>query len=156
VVLHVKSLRLPAQVVGNGATAVQVVGVFVLRSVGLAHCSGDCRVHLWSQVPELAKIARQVTIIQRSPMWVAKKSDFAYPAFVRWAFRNVPLVYAIYRSYLFLFNETMYLIVFHWQWTAKIIKFGLRKVRRCLVLVGLCFWRLTEHVVCAVHVQLVP
>jgi cation diffusion facilitator CzcD-associated flavoprotein CzcO len=80
------------------------------------------------QVPELAKLARHVTIIQRSPMWVAKKTDFAYPAFVRWSFLHLPFVYAIYRTYLFLFNETMYLIVFHWQWTAKVVKFGLRKV----------------------------
>ncbi|ADG80027.1 FAD-dependent pyridine nucleotide-disulfide oxidoreductase OS=Tsukamurella paurometabola (strain ATCC 8368 / DSM / CCUG 35730 / CIP 100753 / JCM 10117 /KCTC 9821 / NBRC 16120 / NCIMB 702349 / NCTC 13040) OX=521096 GN=Tpau_3444 PE=4 SV=1 [Tsukamurella paurometabola] len=59
-------------VIGTGATGVQLV-------------------------PELAKVARQLTVFQRTPIWVVPKVDFAVPAPVRGLFGAAPFTQRLAR-----------------------------------------------------------
>ncbi|MCH5645075.1 NAD(P)/FAD-dependent oxidoreductase [Gordonia sp. ABSL49_1] len=55
-----------AAVIGTGATAVQLI-------------------------PEIARTATELTVFQRTPIWVVPKVDFAIPPAVRSLFRRIPL-----------------------------------------------------------------
>ncbi|MFD8495256.1 flavin-containing monooxygenase [Amycolatopsis sp. NPDC059657] len=59
-------------VIGTGATAVQLI-------------------------PELAKVAAEMTVYQRTPIWVSPKPDLAVPSALRRAFAAVPLTQRIAR-----------------------------------------------------------
>jgi cation diffusion facilitator CzcD-associated flavoprotein CzcO len=53
-------------------------------------------------VPEIAKVARKVTLFQRTANYVIPRHDRRYTAFEKWCFRHVPLYEKLYRLYLFL------------------------------------------------------
>jgi len=58
-------------------------------------------------VPEVAKQARQLTVIQRSANWVIPKLDRPYKPWEQWLSDKVPLVARLYRLRLWLRNELM-------------------------------------------------
>ncbi|WP_193048135.1 flavin-containing monooxygenase [Mycolicibacterium baixiangningiae] len=70
-------------IVGTGATAVQLI-------------------------PELAKNVADLTVFQRTAIYVAPKNDFAIPGFLQRMFAKVPLTQRIFR----LFTDSMYELMF--------------------------------------------
>ena len=70
-------------VVGTGASAVQIV-------------------------PEVARVARSLTVLQRSPGYVIRRGDRAYRGFERWAFGSVPLMRRLYRAWFYWANEARF------------------------------------------------
>jgi len=68
--------------------------------------------------PVLAQQAKELTIVQRSPVWVMKKNDFQFPKLIRLLFTHAPLFRWFYRTYLFFYNE----LVFHLLVPAKRIQ----------------------------------
>ena len=131
--------------VGSGATALQLV-----RCACSALCRAQCQTTLAGchpgsvasgllhgapvsllQVPELAKEAKHVNVIQRSPSWMLEKHDYEYSAFARWAFKHVPFVRVLYRASLFWMQEVLFPLIFCWDFTAKqVAKTGLAVSRR--------------------------
>ncbi len=61
-------------------------------------------------IPPLARIAKRLEIIQRTPNWVIPKPDRAFLGVEKWAFRHVPGWRALYRWGSFLIHES--------RWTA--------------------------------------
>ncbi|TCO54717.1 flavin-containing monooxygenase [Actinocrispum wychmicini] len=61
-----------AAVIGTGATGVQLI-------------------------PEVAKVVRELTVYQRTPIWVSPKLDFSVPKAVQRAFAAVPLIQRVAR-----------------------------------------------------------
>mmetsp|Transcript_10200 Transcript_10200/g.21762 ORF Transcript_10200/g.21762 Transcript_10200/m.21762 type:complete len:569 (-) Transcript_10200:209-1915(-) len=53
-------------------------------------------------IPEIAKEAGHLHVIQRTPPWTFPKSDFAYPRWLQLAFEYVPLLMRFHRYSLFL------------------------------------------------------
>jgi cyclohexanone monooxygenase len=59
-----------------------------------------------SQVlPELAKVAKKVYSVQRSPTWILPKPDRPYTDRERWIFAHVPFAKKLYRTRLWLRSE---------------------------------------------------
>lgn len=56
-------------------------------------------------VPEIARVARRVSVFQRTPNWIIPRHDRAYSGFEKWAFRYLPGVNRLYRLYLYLRYE---------------------------------------------------
>ncbi|HMV67736.1 MAG TPA: NAD(P)/FAD-dependent oxidoreductase [Myxococcota bacterium] len=56
-------------------------------------------------VPEVARRAGRLTVVQRTPAWVIPRDDRPYPAVARAAFERVPLLRAAHRASLYLRNE---------------------------------------------------
>lgn len=69
--------------IGNGATAAQII-------------------------PELAKVAQQLTIHQRTPNWVIPRGDAPIPAWKRAVFKYVPPIRWRYRADMMDFRESFY------------------------------------------------
>ncbi len=67
-------------VVGNGASAIQVV-------------------------PELAKKARKVRVFQRSPNWIARRYDYPYPGIAQAALRWIPGLAKLHRLWFYLQSD---------------------------------------------------
>ncbi|QGY02736.1 NAD(P)/FAD-dependent oxidoreductase [Methylobacterium mesophilicum SR1.6/6] len=67
-------------VIGTGASAIQVV-------------------------PELAKVAAQLTLFQRTPPWIMPKNDHAIPERARSRYRRLPLARQLERARLFWLHE---------------------------------------------------
>ena len=57
-------------------------------------------------VPEVAKFARKVYSVQRSPTWVLPKPDRPYTDREKWVFAHVPFAKKIYRTRLWLRSES--------------------------------------------------
>jgi len=57
-------------------------------------------------VPEVAKVARRVYSVQRSPTWVLPKPDRPYTDREKWVFAHVPFAKKIYRTRLWLRSES--------------------------------------------------
>jgi cyclohexanone monooxygenase len=57
-------------------------------------------------IPEVAKLARRVYSVQRSPTWILPKPDRAYTEREKWIFSHVPLVKKLYRTRLWLRSES--------------------------------------------------
>ncbi len=57
-------------------------------------------------VPEVAKFARKVYSVQRSPTWILPKPDRPYTDREKWVFAHVPLAKKIYRTRLWLRSES--------------------------------------------------
>lgn len=57
-------------------------------------------------LPKIAKVAKAVYSIQRSPTWILPKPDRAYTERERWVFAHVPLAKRIYRTRLWLRSES--------------------------------------------------
>jgi cation diffusion facilitator CzcD-associated flavoprotein CzcO len=74
-------------VIGTGASAVQIV-------------------------PELAGVASQVTVFQRTPAWVFPRMDSEIPAWRRWLHRSVPGWSRLARAVEYITYESRYPIVF--------------------------------------------
>ncbi|MGV0643283.1 NAD(P)-binding domain-containing protein [Mycolicibacterium sp. XJ2546] len=64
-------------------------------------------------VPEVAKVAKKVYSVQRSPTWVLPKPDRAYSEREKWVFRHVPLAKKIYRTRLWLRSEANISVIEH-------------------------------------------
>lgn len=79
------------------------------HSVGLA----DARVAVLGTgstaaqlVPEVAKVAKKVYSVQRSPTWIMPKPDRPYTRREKWVFSHVPFAKKIYRTRLWLRSES--------------------------------------------------
>jgi cation diffusion facilitator CzcD-associated flavoprotein CzcO len=70
-------------IIGNGATAAQIV-------------------------PELAKVASDLTIFQRTPNWIVPRDDKLIPAMRKALYRYLPTIRRRYRSRLMDFRESFY------------------------------------------------
>ena len=70
-------------IIGNGATAAQII-------------------------PELAKVAKQLTIHQRTPNWVIPRADAPIPPWKRAVFKYVPPIRWRYRADMMDFRETFF------------------------------------------------
>lgn len=57
-------------------------------------------------VPEVAKVAKKVYSVQRSPTWILPKPDRPYTDREKWIFAHVPLAKKIYRTRLWLRSES--------------------------------------------------
>jgi cyclohexanone monooxygenase len=57
-------------------------------------------------VPEVAKVARRVYSVQRSPTWILPKPDRPYTRREKWVFARVPFAKKIYRTRLWLRSES--------------------------------------------------
>lgn len=74
-------------VIGNGASAIQIV-------------------------PELAKVASSVVVLQRSPCWIVPRNDRTISSFRRAVYRQVPLVRTRHRAQLMDAREAQYAALF--------------------------------------------
>ncbi len=70
-------------VVGSGASAIQIV-------------------------PEVAKVAAELSVFQRSPAWILPRGDRGYSAAEKWLFRVAPPVQRAYRSSIYLGLEARF------------------------------------------------
>ncbi len=57
-------------------------------------------------IPEVAKVAKKVYSVQRSPTWILPKPDRAYTDREKWVFGHVPFAKKIYRTRLWLRSES--------------------------------------------------
>jgi cyclohexanone monooxygenase len=57
-------------------------------------------------VPEIAKVAKHVYSVQRSPTWILPKPDRRYTNREKWIFRHVPFAKKVYRTRLWLRSES--------------------------------------------------
>jgi cyclohexanone monooxygenase len=57
-------------------------------------------------LPEVAKIAKKVYSVQRSPTWILPKPDRPYTDREKWLFAHVPLAKKVYRTRLWLRSES--------------------------------------------------
>jgi cyclohexanone monooxygenase len=57
-------------------------------------------------VPEVARVARTVYSVQRSPTWILPKPDRPYTDREKWVFAHVPLAKRLYRTRLWLRSES--------------------------------------------------
>ncbi len=57
-------------------------------------------------VPEVAKVAKKVYSVQRSPTWILPKPDRAYTEREKWLFAHIPFAKKIYRTRLWLRSES--------------------------------------------------
>jgi cation diffusion facilitator CzcD-associated flavoprotein CzcO len=56
-------------------------------------------------IPQIAKIAKHVTVFQRSANWVLPKQDRPYSRFEQWLSEKMPIITKLYRLRLWLFGE---------------------------------------------------
>eukprot|EP00127_Corallochytrium_limacisporum_P000149 Clim_evm10s6 gene=Clim_evmTU10s6 len=94
--------------VGNGASAVQLV-------------------------PEVAKVAKLLTVFQRSAMWITGKGDRAFWWIERMLFRYVPGVMKFYRFRTWLYGEFMFHSLKVGSWLGIIFKFLFNLERKLAV-----------------------
>jgi cyclohexanone monooxygenase len=57
-------------------------------------------------VPEVAKVAKKVYSVQRSPTWILPKPDRPYTEREKWVFAHVPFAKKVYRTRLWLRSES--------------------------------------------------
>jgi cyclohexanone monooxygenase len=57
-------------------------------------------------IPEVAKVAKKIYSVQRSPTWILPKPDRPYTDREKWIFSHVPLAKKIYRTRLWLRSES--------------------------------------------------
>lgn len=57
-------------------------------------------------VPEVAKLAKKVYSVQRSPTWILPKPDRPYTDREKWIFAHIPFAKRIYRTRLWLRSES--------------------------------------------------
>ena len=57
-------------------------------------------------VPEVAKVAKKVYSVQRSPTWILPKPDRAYTDREKWLFAHIPFAKKLYRTRLWLRSES--------------------------------------------------
>jgi cyclohexanone monooxygenase len=64
-------------------------------------------------IPEVAKVAKRVYSVQRSPTWILPKPDRAYSEREKWLFARVPFAKKIYRTRLWLRSESNIGVIEH-------------------------------------------
>ncbi|OBK72460.1 NAD(P)/FAD-dependent oxidoreductase [Mycobacterium sp. 1274761.0] len=64
-------------------------------------------------IPEVAKVAKKVYSVQRSPTWILPKPDRAYTQREKWIFAHIPLAKRIYRTRLWLRSESNISVIEH-------------------------------------------
>ena len=64
-------------------------------------------------IPEVAKVAKKVYSVQRSPTWILPKPDRPYTDREKWVFAYVPLAKKIYRTRLWLRSESNIGVIEH-------------------------------------------
>ncbi|BBY79129.1 monooxygenase [Mycolicibacterium pulveris] len=64
-------------------------------------------------IPEVAKVAKKVYSVQRSPTWVLPKPDRPYSEREKWVFRHIPFAKKIYRTRLWLRSEANISVIEH-------------------------------------------
>jgi len=84
-------------VIGSGASAIQLV-------------------------PEVAKVAKELHVFQRTAPYVQYKTDFALPGFVKYIFRYVPFAMTVFRYSLYIATEIRFPALFSNSWMSKWIK----------------------------------
>ena len=57
-------------------------------------------------VPEVAKVAKKVYSVQRSPTWILPKPDRSYTEREKWLFAHIPFAKKLYRTRLWLRSES--------------------------------------------------
>lgn len=73
-------------IIGNGATAAQII-------------------------PELAKVAKQLTVHQRTPNWIVPRMDAPIPEWKRAMYRYIPPIRWRYRGDLMDFRESTFVAI---------------------------------------------
>jgi cation diffusion facilitator CzcD-associated flavoprotein CzcO len=86
-------------VIGNGASAIQFI-------------------------PCIARVARKVTIFQRSANYVVPRFDRAYKAWEKWIFRNVPFALRLYRALIYWRLEARFFGFFRDSWISRKVREG--------------------------------
>ena len=56
-------------------------------------------------IPEVAKLAKHLTIYQRSPNWIINKGDRPYSRFEKWIAKHIPVIAKLYRKALWMQGE---------------------------------------------------
>jgi cyclohexanone monooxygenase len=64
-------------------------------------------------IPEVAKVAKKVYSVQRSPTWILPKPDRPYTDREKWVFAHVPLAKKLYRTRLWLRSESNIGVIEH-------------------------------------------
>lgn len=73
-------------------------------------------------VPQVAKVASQVSVFQRTPPWIVPRRDFAYPAALRWLFTVFPPLLWLYRVFLFVMLDINYhLLIEPVRWLRPVV-----------------------------------
>ncbi len=81
--------------------------------------------------PELARVARKVTLLQRTPPFVLPRKDHLYAGWQKWAFRHVPLAGRAYRAWIYLALEARFPAMRHGSWLGKLVhRLALRNLAR--------------------------
>ena len=57
-------------------------------------------------IPEVAKVAKKVSSVQRSPTWILPKPDRTYTDREKWLFSHVPFAKKVYRTRLWMRSES--------------------------------------------------
>ncbi len=86
-------------VIGNGASAIQFI-------------------------PCIARVARKVTIFQRSANYVVPRFDRAYKPWEKWIFRNVPFALRLYRASIYWRLEARFFGFFRDSWISRKVREG--------------------------------
>jgi cyclohexanone monooxygenase len=64
-------------------------------------------------IPEVAKVAKKVYSVQRSPTWILPKPDRPYTEREKWLFAHIPFAKKIYRTRLWLRSESNIAVIEH-------------------------------------------
>ncbi len=64
-------------------------------------------------IPEVAKVAKKVYSVQRSPTWILPKPDRPYTEREKWLFAHIPFAKKIYRTRLWLRSESNIGVIEH-------------------------------------------
>ncbi|OYT90177.1 MAG: 4-hydroxyacetophenone monooxygenase [Burkholderiales bacterium PBB3] len=73
-------------------------------------------------VPEVAAVAEQVTVFQRTAAWVLPRWDVPYGALRRWIYRSIPGLQLLSRWRVYWFNEMVGLGFMGAQWMQSLLK----------------------------------
>ena len=84
-------------VIGSGASAIQMV-------------------------PEVAKVAKELYVFQRTAPYVQYKNDFEVPRFLKFIFRHVPFAMKFLRYTIYLATEMRFPALYSKSWLSKWIK----------------------------------
>jgi cation diffusion facilitator CzcD-associated flavoprotein CzcO len=89
-------------VIGSGASSVQIV-------------------------PEIAPLAKHLTLMQRSPNYVIPRNDRAYRDWERWLFRRAPALRKLYRGYIWCSLEARFTALHRDSLMGKLVRWGALK-----------------------------
>jgi cation diffusion facilitator CzcD-associated flavoprotein CzcO len=82
-------------------------------------------------VPEVAKRARSVTVVQRTPAYVIARHDRAFRRWEKWMFAHVPFVRRWYRALIYARNESLFPALYKGSLTSRIVHWlAIRHMRK--------------------------